>query len=55
MIYTVDIRESDISVAEKFIAVIWEQETEDGPRSAFDVATSNDIKVLRRWAKNIVG
>lgn len=55
MIYTVDIRESDISVTEKFIAVIWEQETEDGPRSAFDVATNDNINVLRRWAKSIIG
>lgn len=55
MRYNVDIRESDITVSEKFIAVIWEQETEDSPRSVFDIATSNDINELRRWANNIVG
>ena len=55
MIYTVDIRESDFSLTEKFIAIIWEQETKDGPRSVFDIATSDNIKVLRRWAKNIIG
>ena len=52
MIYTVDIRESDISVAEKFIAIIWEQETEDSPRSVFDIAVGDDSTLLWQWAEN---
>jgi hypothetical protein len=54
MIYTVEIRESDISIDEKFIAVILEKESEDSPVSVFDVATSNDISVLRKWANDII-
>ncbi len=53
MIYTVDIRESDISVAEKFIATIWQQEKEDSPnRSVFDVAVGDDPTLLWQWAEN---
>ena len=54
MIYTYEIRESDISVAEKFIAMIMKFETVDGPYSVFDIATSNDYKALQKWAKSIV-
>lgn len=54
MIYTVDIRESDVSVAEKFIAIIWEHEKEDSPRSVFDIAIGNDMNVLRQWADTLV-
>jgi hypothetical protein len=50
MIYSVDIRESDSSVAEKFIAIIWEQETEDSPRSVFDIAVGDDSTLLWYWA-----
>ena len=52
MIYAVDIRESDVSVAEKFIAIIWEQETEDSPRSVFDIAVGDDPTLLWQWAEN---
>jgi len=54
MIYTVEIREADISIAEKFIAVISGKESEDSPLSVFDIAVSNDIKQLRKWASDII-
>lgn len=54
MIYTVEIRETDISIDEKFIAVILEKESEDSPVSVFDVAVGNDIKQLRKWANDII-
>lgn len=54
MIYTYEIRESDISIDEKFIAVVKEFETVDGPYSIFDFATGNDYKALEKWAKSIV-
>ena len=54
MIYSYEIRESDISVVGKFIAVIWERETIDGPCSVFDFAESDDRKELEAWAKPIV-
>jgi hypothetical protein len=51
MIYTVDIRQSDETVAEKFIAIIW-SETEDSPRSVFDIAVGDDPTLLWQWAEN---
>lgn len=54
MIYSYEIRESDITVAEKYIGVIMERETLDGPFSIFDIATSNDRNELLAWAKAIV-
>ena len=54
MIYSYEIRESDISVAEKYIGVIMERETVDGPFSIIDVATSDNRKELLAWAKSIV-
>jgi ligand-binding SRPBCC domain-containing protein len=54
MIRTAEIRRSDISVREKFIACVYEQETTDSPRSCVDVATANSVTRLSNWAHSHV-
>lgn len=54
MIRTAEIRRTDASVREKFIACIYEQETADSPRTTVDVGTSNSINRLVNWAHSHV-
>jgi hypothetical protein len=54
MIYTYEITLSDISVEEKYLGVIYEQEVPDCIRTVIDVAACDSKATLRRWADKII-
>ncbi len=54
MIYNGEVVESDISVSEKFIAVVWAQDQIDGPRSVVDIRTGNKQASLKRWVNQTI-
>jgi len=52
MTYTYEIRESDLSVPEKFIALV--MYGDDDHRSIVNVGTSDDFEELENWTKSTI-